>query len=142
MLAVLIVIVIGMLPLTTVAHPGKTDRYGGHKCIKECAEWDLFYSEYHTHDKDGKPMRVARKKQVRSKPEASLFEKKVVDEGTPADRPEEARPSLPVAVAAAAAVEPATSSLPWILLILFLLLLLIVRRNRRKASDVEQAGLS
>lgn len=40
------------------AHPGKTDRYGGHKCLKACEEWKLYYTEYHLHDKDGRPIRV------------------------------------------------------------------------------------
>ncbi len=137
MLTVLIVIV--LLPLTAVAHPGKTDRYGGHKCYKECAEWDLYYAEYHLHDKDGKPVKVAREKPVRSKPEAAPVEEKAVIVEKSAERPAEATPAQPVA--AAAAVEPDTPSLPWILLMLFLLLFLVVRRNRRKASDAEQTGI-
>jgi hypothetical protein len=48
-----------VVPVTSQAHPGKTDRYGGHKCLKECEEWNLYYAEYHTHDKNGKPVRVA-----------------------------------------------------------------------------------
>lgn len=42
------------------AHPGKTDYRGGHKCWKNCSEWDLSYGEYHLHDKDWKPRRVDR----------------------------------------------------------------------------------
>ena len=49
------------IALPASAHPGKTDRYGGHKCYKECAEWDLYYAEYHLHDKDGRPVKVARR---------------------------------------------------------------------------------
>lgn len=40
------------------AHPGKTDRRGGHKCLKNCGEWELWYGEYHLHDKDWKPIRI------------------------------------------------------------------------------------
>jgi hypothetical protein len=41
-----------------LAHPGKTDRQGGHKCWKNCEEWELFFSEYHLHDKEGNPIRL------------------------------------------------------------------------------------
>ncbi len=50
-----------VFPIFALAHPGKTDKYGGHKCIKGCEEWKLYYAEYHLHDKDGKPIRVVRK---------------------------------------------------------------------------------
>lgn len=140
LLTVLIVIV--LLPLTAVAHPGKTDRQGGHRCLKDCAEWDLYYNEYHLHDKDGKPVKVARKKPVRSRSEAAAVEEKPVIEERPADRPAEAALSQPVAVAAAPDIESGTLPLSWILLVLFLLLFLVVRRKRRKASDAEQAVIS
>ena len=125
--AVLIVIV--LLPLTAMAHPGKTDRQGGHKCYKECAEWDLYYAEYHLHDKDGKAVKVARKKTVRQQPEDAPVGEIAVRS---TDSPAEATLSPPIAVAAAAG-EPDIVSLPWILLMLFLLLFLVVRRNRRKS---------
>lgn len=50
------------------AHPGKTDYQDGHKCLKNCGDWDLSYSEYHLHDKDGNPIRVERKKKPLSQP--------------------------------------------------------------------------
>ena len=37
---------------------GKTDYRGGHKCWKNCSEWELRYGEYHLHDKDWKPIRL------------------------------------------------------------------------------------
>lgn len=40
------------------AHPGKTDRRGGHKCWKNCTGWELRFGEYHLHDKDWKPIRL------------------------------------------------------------------------------------
>lgn len=45
-------------PAFSYAHPGKTDYRGGHKCLKNCEEWDLEYEEYHLHDKDWNPVRV------------------------------------------------------------------------------------
>lgn len=130
-------LIAAVIALPAFAHPGKTDRDGGHKCYKECAEWNLYYAEYHLHDKDGKPVKVARKKPVRSKPEAAPVDEKSVIEEQPAGRPEKTTPPQPAAVAVAAAVEPETSSLPWILLVLFLILFLVVRRNRRKTSGAE-----
>lgn len=48
------------------AHPGKTDYQDGHKCLKNCEDWDLYYSEYHLHDKDRNAIRVeGKKKSVR-----------------------------------------------------------------------------
>ncbi len=55
----LILVVLCLIPFTVFAHPGKTDRHGGHKCIKGCEEWGLYYEEYHLHDKYGKPIRIA-----------------------------------------------------------------------------------
>ena len=121
-----------VIALPVFAHPGKTDRYGGHKCYKECAEWDLYYAEYHLHDKDGKTVKVARKKTARPKSASATGEEKSDD------RPAEATPSPPVSAAALAITEPDTPSLPGILLILLLLLLFVVRRNRKKASDAKQ----
>lgn len=59
-----------VVPMAAFAHLGKTDGYGGHKCIKSCEEWKLYYAEYHLHDKDGKPIRVARKQNKTRKPPA------------------------------------------------------------------------
>lgn len=128
-----------VIALPASAHPGKTDRQGGHKCYKECAEWDLYYAEYHLHDKDGKAVKAARKRPVKTRTEAEPVEEK---SARSADGPADAPPSQPVAVAAAVAIAPDTPSLPWILLMLLLILLFVVRRKRRKASDAEQAAIS
>jgi hypothetical protein len=48
------------------AHPGKTDYQDGHKCLKNCEDWDLNYGEYHLHDKDRNAIRMeGKKKSVR-----------------------------------------------------------------------------
>jgi len=47
-----------LLSGSALAHPGKTDTQGGHKCWKNCDEWELVFSEYHLHDKDGNPVRL------------------------------------------------------------------------------------
>lgn len=53
-----------LVPFLASGHPGKTDPYGGHRCLKDCAEWDLLYNEYHLHDKEGRTVRVAHKKKA------------------------------------------------------------------------------
>ena len=48
------------------AHPGKTDYQDGHKCLKNCRDWELSYHEYHLHDKDRNAIRMeGRKKPLR-----------------------------------------------------------------------------
>lgn len=49
-----------LCPSIVAAHPGKTDRSGGHKCWKDCYDWELEYGEYHFHDKDFRPIRLDR----------------------------------------------------------------------------------
>lgn len=34
-----------------LAHPGKTDKNGGHYCRTNCAKWGLKKGEYHYHKK-------------------------------------------------------------------------------------------
>jgi len=58
----LIAVLLCLCPGAVFSHPGKTDFRGGHQCLKECREWGLFYKEYHLHDKDGKPIRLSKKK--------------------------------------------------------------------------------
>ncbi len=48
------------------AHPGKTDYQDGHKCLKNCEDWDMNYDEYHLHDKDRNAIRLeGRRKSLR-----------------------------------------------------------------------------
>ncbi|QZN77674.1 copper amine oxidase N-terminal domain-containing protein [Paenibacillus sp. DR312] len=35
---------------TVLAHPGRTDAYGGHTCWTNCTKWGLEYGEYHYHN--------------------------------------------------------------------------------------------
>lgn len=121
------------IPVLVDAHPGKTDRYGGHRCLKECAEWKLYYQEYHLHDQEGRPVRVARKRQPRAKKTTQE-----PPQETAAVVPEAPEPAivLPQVQAPAAAAVPAagqkSSLLYWILLLLLLLLLLLQQRKERR----------
>ena len=51
-------VLLGLFLGEALAHPGKTDRQGGHRCRRGCGEWALRYGEYHLHDKDFRPIRV------------------------------------------------------------------------------------
>jgi len=64
MKTVLSLIFIFLIPLSSIAHPGKTDYRGGHKCWKNCGQWELRRGEYHLHDKDGNPIRFDQKDNV------------------------------------------------------------------------------
>ncbi|MDR9748537.1 copper amine oxidase N-terminal domain-containing protein [Paenibacillus taichungensis] len=35
---------------TVLAHPGRTDAYGGHTCWTNCTKWGLEYGQYHYHN--------------------------------------------------------------------------------------------
>ena len=69
----LFIILVLLCPALSFAHPGKTDYQDGHKCIKNCEEWALYYAEYHLHDKDRNPIRITadRKTAVRISPDAA-----------------------------------------------------------------------
>lgn len=128
-------------PIFALAHPGKTDKYGGHKCIKDCEEWKLYYAEYHLHDKDGKPIRVARKQnKIRRKPALKSAPTETV---------------LPVVTEPPATIQTVTvyqyvttvhekevfAFNPMLLAVLvLLLLLLILRLNRKRSENAERRG--
>jgi hypothetical protein len=46
------------IPAFLYGHPGKTDYRGGHKCWKNCGQWELANREYHLHDREGKTIRL------------------------------------------------------------------------------------
>jgi hypothetical protein len=54
-------ITILFLSSIALAHPGKTDRRGGHACRKDCSEWDLYVGEYHLHEEDFRPVKTGGK---------------------------------------------------------------------------------
>ena len=119
------------LPLMAEGHPGKTDRAGGHRCLKGCEEWGLFYKEYHLHDKDGKPVRIGRK--IANGPRNPVA---ALESGaTPTVAAAPVAPMTDTAVVhryvTTVYEENIVSSNPLVLVLLFLLLLLLVlRRNR------------
>jgi hypothetical protein len=134
----LIFIALFIIPVHALSHPGKTDRYGAHQCLKGCEEWGLLYGEYHTHDKEGKPVRinVAKRKKLTSKREELHSE--LMGTFIEADTPKggqiiSARTTTQKHEEIFVCADPRLLSL---LALLFFLLLLRVRR-RRKGNEAE-----
>jgi hypothetical protein len=128
-------IFLALLCLLTIspsfAHPGKTDRHGGHKCLKACEEWKLYYTEYHLHDKDGRPIRVDKRSRKRASTPV------VASRVTPTEVTQVVTaPTNTVTVTVYRTVDRENNLLlvnPLLyLLLLLLLLLLIFRMNRYK----------
>lgn len=44
-----------LIPLPTLAHPGRTDAYGCHTCRTNCPSWGLSTGEYHCHNAKALP---------------------------------------------------------------------------------------
>jgi hypothetical protein len=137
----LTIFILCILPSAGYSHPGKTDLYGGHKCFKGCENWGLLYAEYHLHDKDGKPIRVAKKKAPRKLP----VTRKAVDEVTLVTQepmPETVAKPAPTSVSKAAVIpqrEGFTLN-PLLLILLALLLLLLLVRMRRRRLEHRKSG--
>ncbi len=114
------------------SHPGKTDKYGGHQCIKGCEEWKLFYKEYHLHDKDGKPIRIAKtkKNRVPVKPISSPTDTYPAIQTEPATTIQTATVNRSVTHVYEENIF-SLNPLIWVALVL-LLLLLILRINNKK----------
>jgi hypothetical protein len=125
----LLTVLVFTFPIAVFAHPGKTDIYGGHLCLKGCEAWNLYYKEYHLHDKNGRPIRVAGKPKKEKPP--------VVSAPTEAEMPS-IEPVVTVQTVTVYQSVPVPAEQPWppvsflwILLALFLLLLMI-RLTRKK----------
>jgi len=120
-------------PITAFAHPGKTDKYGGHMCLKGCEEWKLFYKEYHLHDKDGKPIRVNRNKKGKA---AGPAKREPLSVPTVtfvrADQPKTAIVTTALHVTNVYEENMIVPNPLLYLLVVLLLLLLVLRMNRKR----------
>lgn len=47
----LLIIFLSAVATPVFAHPGRTDRRGGHYCRTNCKKWGLNYGQYHYHNK-------------------------------------------------------------------------------------------
>ncbi len=135
----LLILIILLCPSLVEAHPGKTDRYGGHKCIKDCEEWGLYYAEYHLHDKDGRPIHIAKKKKPAETPVEIQSEATETMAATP---PITSNTRTITVYRTITTVHEenifVSNPLLWVLLAL-LLLLLILRRSRKDPDDLNKA---
>jgi hypothetical protein len=133
----LLLFLICLYPAMVFSHPGKTDKYGGHKCLKGCEEWGLFYGEYHLHDKDGKPIHISRKKKTPEAPEPAEIRSAATETVVPmpADIPQTRTVTVNRYVTNVYEENIFSSNpLLWAVLVL-LLLLLILRRNRKQSEN-------
>ena len=133
----ILIVTLCIIPTGAFSHPGKTDLYGGHKCIKGCEEWNLYYTEYHLHDKDGKPIRIAKKRRASKDPGPAKIETAVTETVLPAPLVTAKTQTVTVYRYVTNVYEEnilGSNPLLWVLLIL-LLLLLILRMNRKREEN-------
>ena len=121
-----------LYPVMAHSHPGKTDRYGGHKCFKDCEEWGLFYAEYHLHDKEGKPIRVNKK--TKKTPDSGELQSAATETAVSASPPKTETVTVYRTIATVYE-ENLFLSNPLISVLLILLLLLLVLRMNRKREE-------
>ncbi|MGE5174439.1 MAG: hypothetical protein ACM3MD_11505 [Betaproteobacteria bacterium] len=119
-------------PVVTEGHPGKTDHYGGHMCLKGCEEWKLFYKEYHLHDKDWKPIRV-RKQKKESEPKGRTAETNV-PEMSQVEKPMTGN-TITYRYVTNVYEENVFSPNPLLYVLLVLLLLLLILRINKKSEE-------
>ncbi len=131
-IAFVVVALLFFVPFSASSHPGKTDRYGGHKCIKGCEEWKLYYKEYHLHDKDGRPIRVNKKKQLPVQELVSM----PVETPAPVQEPPATAPTVTVYKYVQIYEQEVSLFNPLLCVLLVLLMvLLILRLTRKKKID-------
>jgi len=119
--------------ISAFAHPGKTDKYGGHMCLKGCEEWKLFYKEYHLHDKDGRPIRVDRNKKGRAAgPAKRELLSLPAETFVRADQPKTAIVTTALSVTNVYEENMIVPNPLLYLLAVLLLLLLVLRMNRKR----------
>lgn len=83
----LFIILLLLFPALSSAHPGKTDYQDGHKCLKNCEEWDLYYAEYHLHDKDRNPIRITADRRTASRRPAATASPLGTSDAVPSAQP-------------------------------------------------------
>ncbi len=64
-----LVLLLGVASFTAMpatAHPGRTDKKGGHYCYTNCKKWGLKDGQYHKHSKPIKVAKITSKKSVKT----------------------------------------------------------------------------
>jgi len=127
-----------IIPVPALSHPGKTDRYGAHRCLRGCEEWGLLYGEYHTHDKDGKPIRINVAKRTKGTQKSEAVRSEITETNI---APELAKrePILATCATTREQEEIPICADPLVLWLLALLLLLLLLRVRRRRKENESA---
>lgn len=76
------------------AHPGKTDYQDGHKCLKNCEDWEMNYDEYHLHDKDRNALSMKGRNKPPGKPapKQGFKPEPLKQEGAAVSEPESPQP--------------------------------------------------
>jgi hypothetical protein len=127
-----LILLIFIFPGLAWSHPGKTDYVGGHKCYRGCEKWELLFSEYHLHDKYGKPIRVVKKVKKKQRIAAEPSVAPVLEEKVETPQPMQAAAILLPVQAVQPEKSLTTNPLLLLLLALLLLLLLVKRRARER----------
>jgi hypothetical protein len=146
----LVLTLLVLCPSVVLSHPGKTDKRGGHRCWKGCAQWQLDYGEYHLHDKDFMPIRLEKTGNVTPVSEPSRLRQAAAPATVPAKaaddisreqpekKPGEILPAGTFEAKRTAPDESIASLIEWDLGIFTLVLLLCaallsIRKRRRRA---------
>ncbi len=124
-------LIVCAIPASALAHPGKTDKYGGHKCYRGCEDWKLLYAEYHLHDKDGRPIRVSKKTAKSKAPKPEYSE----PQSGPVEQPKQETVTITKYVTVVREESVFTSNPLLFILLALLFLLLILRLSRRKETE-------
>lgn len=126
---VFILVLLCILPIRALSHPGKTDHAGGHKCLRDCEKWGLFYGEYHEHDTEGKVIRIRTAPQKKSRLRTAVISEVA---GTVIPAKEEINaPKMVAAQAPSNAYEKEVLADPLVFGVLALLILLLFVQRRR-----------
>lgn len=132
LIPLVLLVMLFCVPYSVPAHPGKTDRYGGHRCLKDCEQWKLYFKEYHLHYKDGTPIRG--KKAGKSRSEMIGMP---ADTLIPVREPPATAPTATIYKYIQAYKQELLSFNPllWAVLVLLLLLLILVLKRKKKADE-------
>lgn len=68
-----IALLMGFLsPISALAHPGKTDKYGCHVCRSDCEMWNLKVGQYHCHKNQPQIITASAKQVVKTEPKTEV----------------------------------------------------------------------
>lgn len=84
----IIALLLGFLsPISVLAHPGKTDKYGCHVCRSDCEMWNLKVGQYHCHNYEPKIIAASAKQTDKSEPGPEIEIQSSADQKTEKKEP-------------------------------------------------------